>query len=104
MILQYAAQVFRVSVDGGWRLEKRATTMDEFHTMRDEACRLLAYLHAAMDLGQSETNALRRDVERTLRRARGFIRRPHLPSNARGEIDALVRGIERVRAILPAVA
>ena len=78
--------------------------MDEFHTMRDEASRLLAYLHAAMDLGQSETLTLRQDVDRTLKRARGFIKRPHLPSDVRGELDQLVRGIERVRSYLPAAA
>jgi hypothetical protein len=76
--------------------------MDEFNTLRDEACRLLAYLHAAVDDGPSQSRAMRQDAERTLKRARGFIRRPHLTSDARVELDELMRGIERVVAFLPA--
>jgi hypothetical protein len=57
-----------------------------------------------MDGGHSETRTLRQDVDRTLKRARGFIKRPHLPSDVRGELDQLVRGIERVRSFLPAAA
>jgi hypothetical protein len=78
--------------------------MEDFHTMRDEACRLLAFLHAAVEGGQSESCDMRADVDRTLRRARGFIRRRHLPSDLRVELDELVRRIERMRACLPATA